>query len=164
MAKMVISVGKGKDSVGVTAAKSAMRERVYSVIVAALAAEFGAESAGMVRVESETTGKGESLAGAVVADISEGGGVFDGAVTVKVTVKDWTERVGTKTVKPAWDYEGARELYDKWVVDETAKKEAAAAQKKAKAEADAAARAKRKAEADAKKKAKTAPAPDEEGD
>lgn len=154
MAKMTISIGKGEGNVNMTTAKAQMRARATEVILAALAAEFGEDAAGMVRVESETTGKGENLAAAIVADISESGGVFDGCITVKVTVKEWCQRVGTKAVKEAWDYEGAREVYDKWVVDEAAKAETKATTKAAKAKADAEARAKRKAEADARKAAK----------
>ena len=155
MAKMIISIGKGEGNVNMTTAKAQMRARATEVILAALAAEFGEDAAGMVRVESETTGKGENLAAAIVADIAESGGVFDGCITVKVTVKEWVQRVGTKATKEAWDYEGAREVYDKWVADEEAKAEAKAATKAAKAKADAEARAKRKAEADARKAAKT---------
>ena len=151
MDKMTISVGKGKDAITQTAAKAAIREWVQSLIITALQDALGEDAAGLVRVESETTGKGETLVGAIVADIMEDGGVFDAPITIKVTCKEWVDRVGVKTVKPAWDYVAARKLYDDWIVAETAKKEAAAASKKAKAEADAAARAKRKAEADARK-------------
>lgn len=154
MAKMTISIGKGEGNINMTAAKAAMRERATEVILTALAAEFGEDAAAMVRIVSESTGKGENYAAAAVADISEDGGVFDGCITVKVTVKDWCDRVGVKTVKPAWDFTGAREAYDAWTVDEAAKAEAKKAQKEAKAKADAAARAKRKAEAEARKAAK----------
>lgn len=154
MDKMILTVGKGKDAITQTAAKAAIREWVQSLIITALQDALGEDAAGLVRVESETTGKGENLVGAIVADIMEDGGVFDAPITIKVTCKEWVDRVGVKTVKPAWDYAAAREQYDKWFAEDTAKKEAAAASKKAKAEADAAARAKRKAEAEAKKKAK----------
>lgn len=154
MDKMTISVGKGKDAITATAAKVAIREWVQSLVITALQDALGEDAAGLVRVESETTGKGENLVGAIVADIMEDGGVFDAPITIKVTCKEWVDRVGVKTVKPAWDFAGARERYEQWFAEDTAKKEAAAASKKAKAEADAAARAKRKAEAEAKKKAK----------
>lgn len=149
MAKMVISVGKGSESVNMTTAKATMRDRVNEVIMNALIAEFG--EAGMVRIVSESTGRGENLVGGIVADISEGGGVFDGCVTVKVTVKEWAQRVGTKAVKEPWDYTSAREDYEAWVEEDTAKKAEKEATRAAKRAADEAARAKRKAEADAKK-------------
>ena len=154
MDKMSISVGKGKDSITATAAKAAIREWVQSLIITALQDALGEDAAGLVRVESETTGKGETLVGAIVADIMEDGGVFDAPVTIKVTCKEWVDRVGVKTVKPAWDYKDARKLYDAWYAADIAKKEETAAKRKAKAEADAAARAKRKAEADARKATK----------
>lgn len=149
MAKMVISVGKGDNCVNMTTAKAQMRDRVNEVIMNALIAEFG--EAGMIRIVSESTGRGENLVGSIVADISEGGGVFDGCVTIKTTIKEWTERVGTKSVKPAWDYPSAREDYEAWVEEDTAKKAEKEATRAAKRAADEAARAKRKAEADAKK-------------
>ncbi len=149
MAKMVISVGKGNGNINMTTAKANIRDRVNAVIMNALIAEFG--EAGMVRIISESTGRGENLVGGIVADISEGGGVFDGCVTIKTTVKEWTERVGTKSVKPAWDYTSAREDYEAWVDEDAAKKAEKEATRAAKRAADEAARAKRKAEADAKK-------------
>lgn len=149
MAKMNIVIGKGNDSVNMTTAKAVMRDRVNEVILAALAAEFG--EAGMVRIVSESTGRGENLVGGVVADISENGGIFDGCITVKVTVKEWAQRVGTKAVKEPWDYVAAREEFDTWTEEETAKKAEKEAAKVAKRAADEAARAKRKAEAEARK-------------
>lgn len=149
MAKMVISVGKGNGNINMTTAKSVIRDRVNEVIMNALIAEFG--EAGMVRIISESTGRGENLVGGVVADISEGGGIFDGCITVKTTVKEWTERIGTKSVKPAWDYTSAREDYEAWVEEDTAKKAEKEATRAAKRASDEAARAKRKAEAEARK-------------
>lgn len=151
MAKLVITIGKGEGTVNMTKAKAMMRERVQEVILAALAAEFGEEAAGMTRIVSESTGRGENYPAAAVADITEDGGVFDGCIAVKVTVKEWCQRVGTKATKEPWDFEAAKAEYEAWV-EETAQKEAEkTAQKAAKIKADAEARAKRKAEADAKK-------------
>ena len=155
MSKLTITIGKGDGALNITAAKSAMRDKVYSVIMNALAAEFGAEGAGMVRIPSGSDAtKGDNVPAVICADINEDGGTFDGCVTVKVTVKDWNDRVGTKTVKPAWDYYAARKLYDDWVVMTEAKAAEKAAANAAKAKADAEARAKRKAEAEARKKSK----------
>lgn len=151
MAKMTISIGKGEGNINMTTAKANIRDRVNEVILAALAAEFGEDAAGMVRIVSESTGRGENLVGGVVADISENGGIFDGCVTVKVTVKEWAQRVGTKAVKEPWDYIAAREEFDTWTKEETTKKAEKEAAKIAKRAADEAARAKRKAEAEAKK-------------
>ena len=53
MSKLTITIGKGDGALNITAAKSAMRDKVYSVIMNALAAEFGAEGAGMVRIPSD---------------------------------------------------------------------------------------------------------------
>lgn len=151
MAKMTISIGKGEGNINMTTAKAAMRDRVNEVILAALAAEFGEDAAGMVRIVSESTGRGENLVGGIVADVSENGGIFDGCVTVKVTVKEWAQRVGTKAVKEPWDYVAAREEYTAWEEEEATKKAEKEAAKAAKRAADEAARAKRKAEADARK-------------
>ena len=152
MAKMNITVNKDN---GVMKAKTAMKDRVAEVILAALREEFGEEAADMVRIipASDPT-KGTNEIGVVCADISEDGGVFDGCCTIKITNKEWTDRVGTKAVKSAWSYDDARAEYESWIT-ETAEKQATKLEaKKAKIKADAEARAKRKAEAEAKKKAK----------
>ena len=120
MAKLSIEVSK---SFGVLRAKSTMREDLTKVILDALNAYYGENSANPVRVNSPTTGKGENLIGVNCADISEDGGVFDGCATVKITVKDWCDRVGQKATKVAWDYEGAKTAYTDWV-DEQAQKQA----------------------------------------
>lgn len=152
MAKMNITISK---DYGVQKAKTEMKERVAEVIIAALRAEFGEEAANKVRIvpESDPT-KGTNEIGCVCADISEDGGVFDGCVSIKITGKDWTDRVGTKAVKSAWSFEDAKKDYDDWVQTTAEKKAATLEAKKAKMKADAEARAKRKAEAEAKKKAK----------
>ena len=152
MAKMNITISK---EYGIQKAKTEMKERVAEVIIAALRAEFGEEASGMVRIipASDPT-KGTNEIGCVCADISEDGGVFDGCVSVKITGKDWVDRVGTKAVKSAWSYEDARAEYENWVTETAEKKAATLEAKKAKMKADAEARAKRKAEAEAKKKAK----------
>lgn len=152
MGKLSISINK---DFGVQKAKDAMKSRIAEVIIAALRAEFGEESSDWVRIipASDPT-KGTNEIGCVCADVSEDGGIFDGAVTVKITGKDWTDRIGTKSVKPAWSYEDARAEYENWVQSTAEKKAATLEQKKMKMKADAEARAKRKAEAEAKKKAK----------
>lgn len=152
MPKMNIEVKKN----GVTAAKKVMKEDVIRVIMAALAAEYGEDAPAMLRIVSPTTGKGVNTLGVICADITEDGGVFDGCVTIDVTNKEWTERIGPKTTKAAFDFEAAKAEYEAWEADEAAKaaaKAEAAAKKKA---ADEAARAKRKAAAEAKKAAKEA--------
>jgi hypothetical protein len=152
MGKMNIVISK---EYGIQKAKTEMKERVAEVIIAALRAEFGEEAADKVRIvpESDPT-KGTNEIGCVCADIAEDGGIFDGCVSIKITGKDWTDRVGTKAVKSAWSFEDAKQDYDDWVKSTAEKKAATLEQKKAKMKADAEARAKRKAEAEAKKKAK----------
>ena len=150
MAKLNITVTK---DFGISKAKETEKRSVYDVIQAALIAEYGEDSAFYVREISPTTGKGENHLCVLCADISEDGGVFDGPLTIKVTAKEWCERVGTKSVKPAFDFDSARAEYEKWVVESAEKAEKKAAEKAAKIAADNAARAKRKAEADAKKAA-----------
>lgn len=152
MGKMNISISK---EYGIQKAKAAMKDEVAQVIIDALRARFGDEAAGWVRIipASDPT-KGTNEIGVICADVNEDGGVFDGCCTIKITGKDWTDRIGTKQVKPAWSYEDAKAEYDSWVI-ETAEKQASKIEtKKAKMKADAEARAKRKAEAEAKKKAK----------
>lgn len=149
MAKMNIEITK---SFGVLKAKATMKERVEAVIQAALLAEFG--RVGKVRINSPTTGKGENQLAVVCADITEDGGVFDGCLTIKLTAKDWCDRVGEKQTKPAWSYDDARDAYDAWEAETEAKnaeKEKTKAANAAKAKELA---EKRKAEAEAKKKAK----------
>lgn len=152
MPKMNIEVKKN----GVTAAKKAMKADVLRVIMAALAAEYGEDAPAMLRVVSPTTGKGVNTLGVICADVEEDGGIFDGVITIDLTAKDWTERVGPKTTKAAFDFEAAKAEYDAWEAAEAeaaAAKAAEAAKRKA---ADEAARAKRKAAAEAKKAAKEA--------
>lgn len=127
MAKLSIEVSK---QFGVLRAKSTMREDLTTVIMNALNAYYGENASSMVRVNSPTTGKGENLIGVNCADVSEDGGIFDGCATVKITVKDWCDRVGQKTTKAAWDYEGAKDAYAAWE-EEQAQKEAEKAAKKA---------------------------------
>lgn len=129
MSKLSIEVSK---TFGVLRAKSAMREELTTVIMNALNAYYGESASSMVRVNSPTTGKGENLIGVNCADIAEDGGVFDGCATVKITVKDWVDRVGQKTTKPAWDYESAKTAYTDWVDEQTQKEAEKAAQKVAK--------------------------------
>ena len=148
MAKMNISITK---DFGISKAKETEKRGVAEVIMAALKAEYGDESAFYVREISPTTGKGENHICVLCADISEDGGIFDGPLTIKLTAKEWAERVGTKSVKPAFDFQSARDSYDSWVIESAEKAEKKAAEKAAKIAADNAARAKRKAEADAKK-------------
>lgn len=121
MAKLSIEVNK---NFGVLRAKSTMREELTTVIMNALNAYYGESASSMVRVNSPTTGKGENLIGVNCADIAEDGGVFDGCATIKVTVKDWCDRVGQKATKPAWDYESAKDAYTAWE-EEQAEKAAA---------------------------------------
>lgn len=151
MAKLSIEITK---SYGVLKAKAEMKERVADIIMTALREEFGAEAVGCVRINSPTTGKGENQIGVVCADIAEDGGVFDGALTIKLTAKDWCDRVGEKSTKPAWSYDDAKDAYDAWEAETAAKN---AEKEKTKAENAAKAKElaeKRKAEAEAKKKAK----------
>lgn len=124
MAKLNIEISK---SFGVLRAKSTMRDDIIATIIEALNAKYGDGT--KVRVNSPTTGKGENLIGVCCADITEDGGVFDGCATIKVTVKDWTDRQGAKATKPAWDYEGAKDAYAAW---ETEQAEKAAEKEKAK--------------------------------
>ena len=152
MGKMTIEVKKN----GVTSAKKAMKEDVLAVIMEALKAHYGEDAVAMLRTVSPTTGKGVNTLGVVCADVNEDGGIFDGIVTVDLTNKEWTERIGPKTTKAAFDFESAKAEYEAWEADEAEKaaaKAEAAAKKKA---ADEAARAKRKAAAEAKKAAKEA--------
>lgn len=151
MGKLSINVTK---DFGVQKAKDTMKARVAEVILTALREEFGEEAADWVRIipASDPT-KGTNEIGCVCADISEDGGIFDGAITIKITGKDWTDRVGTKQVKPAWSYEDARAEYENWMTTTAEKQATKLAAKKEKMKADAEARAKRKAEAEAKKKA-----------
>ena len=152
MAKMNITISK---EYGVQKAKTAMKDRVAEVIIAALRAEFGEEAADRVRIVPESDpSKGTNEIGCVCADISEDGGIFDGCVSIKITGKDWVDRVGTKAVKSAWSFEDAKQDYDDWVRTTAEKTAATLEAKKTKAKADAEARAKRKAETEAKKKAK----------
>lgn len=147
MAKMGIIVGKN----GVTKAKKAMKGDVLAVIMTALKDAYGEDSVAMLRIVSPTTGKGVNTLGVICADVTEDGGIFDGCVTIDVTNKEWVERCGPKTTKPAFDFEAAKAEYEMWEAEEAEKaaaKAEAAAKKKA---ADEAARAKRKAEAAAKK-------------
>ena len=151
MGKLSITITK---DYGIQKAKDAMKSRIAEVIIAALRAEFGEESADNVRIiPASDPAKGTNEIGVICADVHEDGGIFDGCCTIKLTGKDWVDRVGTKQVKPAWSYEDARAEYENWVQSTAEKKAATLEQKKAKMKADAEARAKRKAEAKAKKKA-----------
>ena len=147
MPKMNITVEKN----GVMKAKKAMKEDVLAIITAALKEAYGEDAVEMLRIVSPTTGKGVNTLGVVCADVEEDGGIFDGVVTIDITNKEWVERCGPKTTKPAFDFEAAKTEYEMWEAEETAKAAAKAEATAKKKAADEAARAKRKAEAAAKK-------------
>ena len=151
MARLTIEINK---NFGVLKGKATMKDRVEEVIVAALRAEFGEEGVKNVRINSPTTGKGENQIGVICADVTEDGGVFDGCLTIRLTAKDWCDRVGTKQTKLAWSFDDAVAAYDAWKAESEAKE---AEREKTKAENAAKAQAlkeQRKAKAEAKKKAK----------
>lgn len=154
MAKLNITIGKGEGTMTATAAKAAMRARVYEVVAAALRAEFGEDMVEWLRVPVSPT-RDENVLGVKPADIEEDGGIFDGMLKLTLTATEWCDRVGTKATKAAFDWDTYAQKYAAWTEAEAAKQ----AEKEKTARERAAKEAEAKAKNATKSKAKIAAPP-----
>lgn len=130
-----------------TAIKATVKQAMLDRITAMLTAEFGEENVAMVRTVTPS-GTGKNVLAARVGTVTEDGFEFETVVVFDPSVKEWSERISSKTGdvwRSAFDFESAKDEFVKWEAQREAKAAAAAAKKEKQKAATAAAAAKRKA-------------------
>ena len=129
-----------------TSVKAQVKQAMIDRITALLSEEFGAENVGMVRTVTPS-GTGKNALAARVGMVTEEGFEFEVAVVFDPSVKEWSERVSSKSGeiwRSAFDFESARAEFTAWEAAREAKAKAAAEKKAKQKAATAAAAEKRK--------------------